>query len=150
MRFLREECAFDTAFNYKGGSVSEQLKRAAPDGIDVYFDNVGSETLEAALSALRVHGRIIACGSISVYNDEQPRPGPSNLFNFTTKRLTMKGLLVLDWLDRWPEFAKEVGGHFRAGKLKHKETVVEGIDKAVGAFIGLFEGQNVGKMVVKV
>src|SRR5439155_1361987 len=85
--------------------------------LSVYFDNVGSETLEAALSALRVHGRIIACGSISIYNDEKPRPGPSNLFNITTRRLTMKGLMVLDWLERWAEFEKEVGGYFRAGKL---------------------------------
>ena len=149
LKFLREECGFDRAFNYKTGSVFEQLKLAAPEGIDVYFDNVGSETLEAALSALRVHGRIIACGSISVYNDERPRPGPSNLFNMTTKRLTMKGLLVLDWLDRWAEFEKEVGGNLRAGKLKHKETVVEGIQNAVSGFIGLFQGKNIGKMVVK-
>jgi NADPH-dependent curcumin reductase CurA len=121
----------------------------APDGIDVYFDNVGGETLEAALSALRAHGRIIACGGISGYNEEKPRPGPSNLFNMITKRLTMKGFIVRDWLDRQDEFEKEVGGYFRAGKLKHKETVVEGIDKAVGAFIGLFDGKNIGKMVVK-
>ena len=147
--FLREECGFDIAFNYKVGSVLEQLNRAAPGGIDVYFDNVGGETLEAALSALRVHGRIIACGGISGYNEEKPRPGPSNLFNMITKRLTMKGLIVLDWLNRQDEFKKEVGGYFRAGKLKNKETVVEGIDQAVSAFIGLFEGNNVGKMVVK-
>ena len=121
----------------------------APDGIDVYFDNVGGETLEAALSALRVHGRIIACGGISGYNEEKPRPGPSNLFNIITKRLTMKGLIVRDWLDRQAEFEKEVGGYFQAGKLKNQETVVKGIDQAVGAFIGLFQGQNVGKMVVE-
>jgi len=113
------------------------------------FDNVGGEALEAALSALRVHGRIIACGGISGYNDEKPRPGPSNLFNITTKRLTMKGLMVFDWLDRQAEFEKEVGGYFKAGKVKHKETVVKGIDQAVGAFLGLFRGQNVGKMVVE-
>ena len=92
---------------------------------------------------------IIACGGISGYNDEKPRPGPSNLFNITTKRLTVKGLMVFDWLDRQAEFEKEVGGYFKAGKVKHKETVVPGIDQAVGAFIGLFQGQNVGKMVVK-
>jgi hypothetical protein len=147
--FLLEECGFDSAFNYKDGSVLKQLHQAAPDGIDVYYDNVGGEALEAALSVLRVHGRIIACGGISMYNNMKPQYGPSNLFNITTKRLTMKGMIVLDWLDRQAEFEKEVGGYFRAGKLKHKETVVEGIDKAVGAFIGLFEGKNVGKMVVK-
>jgi hypothetical protein len=147
--FLREECGFDIAFDYKAGPVLEQLNLEVPDGIDVYFDNVGGEALEAALSALRVHGRIIACGGISGYNEEKPRPGPSNLFNVTTKRLTMKGLMVLDWLDRQAEFEKEVGGYFKAGKVKHKETVVQGIDKAVGAFLGLFQGQNVGKMVVE-
>jgi len=147
--FLREECGFDIAFNYKVGRVLEQLNLEAPDGIDVYFDNVGGETLEAALSALRLHGRIIACGSISSYNEEKPRPGPANLSNMIAKRLTMKGFIVRDWLARQAEFEKEVGAYFGTGKLKNKETVVEGIDQAVSAFIGLFQGQNVGKMVVK-
>ncbi|MGO8697536.1 MAG: NADP-dependent oxidoreductase [Limisphaerales bacterium] len=149
VQFLREKCGFDIAFDYKIGPVVEQLKVEAPDGIDVYFDNVGGATLEAAPSALRVHGRIIACGGISGYNEEQPRPGPCNLFNMVTKRLTMKGLLVRDWLDRQGEFEKEVGGYYRAGKLKSRETVVHGIDQAVRAFIGLFRGQNIGKMVVE-
>jgi NADPH-dependent curcumin reductase CurA len=146
---LLEECGFDAAFNYKTGPVLDQLNDAAPDGIDVYFDNVGGESLEAALSALRLHGRIIACGGISGYNEEKPKPGPANLFNMTTKRLTMKGLIVSDWLDRRDEFEKEVGAHYQAGKLKSLETVVIGLDQAVDAFIGLFEGKNVGKMVVK-
>ena len=149
VKFLREECGFDIAFDYKTGPVLEQLKVEAPDGIDVYFDNVGGEALEAALSMLRVHGRIIACGGISGYNEEKPRPGPSNLFNITTKRLTMKGLIVRDWLDRQVEFEKEVGGFLQSGKLKNKETVVVGLDQAEAAFIGLFKGQNIGKMVVK-
>ena len=147
--FLRDECGFDSAFDYRTGPVLEQLQQAAPDGIDVYFDNVGGESLEAALTVLRLHGRIIACGGISGYNEEKPRPGPTNLFNVTTKRLTIKGLIVRDWLDRQDEFEKEVGGYFRAAKLKNKETVVEGIGHAVEAFIGLFAGTNVGKMVVR-
>lgn len=147
VKFLLEECGFDRAFNYNSGPVLEQLNQAAPDGIDVYFDNVGGETLQAALSELRVHGRIIACGSISGYN--KPQPGPNNLFNMIGKRLTMKGLIVGDWLDRQSEFEREVGGYFQAGKLKNQETVVVGIDQAAGAFIGLFEGKNLGKMVVK-
>lgn len=147
--FLREECGFDIAFNYKVGPILEQLNVEAPDGIDVYFDNVGGETLEAALSTLRIHGRIIACGGISGYNAEATAPGPSNLFNITTKRLTMKGLIVSDWLNRQSDFEKEVGGYFRAGKLKNKETLVKGIDHAVDAFIGLFAGKNIGKMVVQ-
>ncbi len=149
VRFLLDECGFDRALNYKTGPVLPQLAEAAPEGIDVYFDNVGGETLEAALSALRVHGRIVACGSISLYNETKPLPGPSNLFNMTTKRLTMKGLIVSDWMNRQAEFAGEVGGYFRAGRLKNQETVVKGIDHAVEAFIGLFEGSNIGKMVVQ-
>ena len=149
VKFLRAGCGFDAAFDYKAGPVLEQLNLEAPEGIDVYFDNVGGESLEAALSALRSHGRIIACGGISGYNEEKPRPGPSNLFNITTKRLTMKGLIVSDWLDLQGEFEKVVGGYYRAGKLKNHETVVTGIEQAVGAFLGLFQGNNTGKMVVK-
>jgi len=148
VKHLLDECGFDAAFNYKTGPVLEQLNRAAPDGIDVYFDNVGGESLEAALTALRLHGRIIACGGISGYNEEKPKPGPSNLFNMTTKRLTMKGLIVGDWLNRQGEFEKEVGALYKAGKLKSLETVVPGIDQAADAFIGLFAGKNIGKMVV--
>lgn len=147
--FLREECGFDAAFNYKVGPVLDRLNSEAPDGIDVYFDNVGGGTLEAALSALRIHGRIIACGGISDYNEEKPRPGPSNLFNMITKRLTMKGLIVGDWLGQQGEFEKEVGGCIRSGKIKNKETVVQGIDQAVAALLGLFQGDNIGKMVVQ-
>ena len=149
VRFLREECGFDAAFNYHEGPVLEQLKLEAPDGIDVYFDNVGGEALEAALAQLRVHGRIIACGGISGYNETTPQPGPNNLFNVTTQRLTMRGLIVSDGWDRQGEFEREVGGYFRAGKLKNQETVVTGIDQAVSAFLGLFSGKNLGKMVVQ-
>jgi NADPH-dependent curcumin reductase CurA len=149
VKFLREECGFDLAFNYKVGPAREQLTLEVPDGIDVYYDNVGGETLEAALSALRVNGRIIAYCGIASYNAAKPQPGPANLFNITTKRLTMKGMILGDWLNRQAEFEKEVGGFFRAGKLKNKETVVEGINQAMGAFLGLFAGKNIGKMVVK-
>jgi NADPH-dependent curcumin reductase CurA len=149
VHFLQNECGFDTAFNYKSDSALEQLNQAAPDGIDVYFDNVGGGMLEAALSTLRLNGRIIACGSISNYNAEKPQPGPSNLFNIIRQRLTMKGLIVGDHLDRRLEFEEEVGNYFQTGKLKNKETIVIGIDQAVNAFIGLFEGENIGKMIVK-
>jgi hypothetical protein len=149
VKFLREDCGFDIAFDYKTGPVVEQLQVEAPDGIDVYFDNVGGESLVAALSSLRVHGRIIACGGISAYNQAEPPPGPSNLFNITTKRLTMRGMIVSDSLGRRGEFEKEVGVYLQSGKLKNRETVVEGIEHAVSAFIGLFDGKNIGKMVVK-
>jgi NADPH-dependent curcumin reductase CurA len=149
VKFLLEECGFDHAINYKSGPLLHQLMEAAPNGIDVYFDNAGGPTLEAALDALRVHGRIIACGGIATYNDETSWLGPYNLFNVTTKRLTMKGFIVSDFLDRQGEFEKEVGGYYKADKLTSKETVVDGIDQAVGAFLGLFTGHNTGKMVVR-
>lgn len=148
VRFLLEECGFHHVFDYHTGPMTPQLAQAAPEGIDVYFDNVGGLALEAALSALRLHGRIIACGGISGYNEEEPRPGPRNLFQVTVKRLIMKGLIVSDWMGRQAEFEKEVGGYFKSGKLKNKETVVTGIENAVGAFLGLFGGDNIGKMVV--
>jgi NADPH-dependent curcumin reductase CurA len=149
VNFLRDDCGFDVAFDYRTGPILEQLNQAAPDGIDVYFDNVGGEMLEAALSALRPHGRIVACGSISSYNDLQPQPGPNNLFNMIGKRLTMKGMIVGDWLGQRSEFEQVVGGYIDAGKLKSQETIVIGIEQAVAAFIGLFEGKNIGKMLVK-
>jgi NADPH-dependent curcumin reductase CurA len=149
VNFLRNDCGFDVAFDYKAGPILEQLNQAAPDGIDVYFDNVGGKMLEAALSVLRPHGRIVACGSISGYNDLQPQPGPNNLFNMIGKRLTMKGMIVSDWLSHQAEFEQTVGDYFDAGKLKSQETVVVGIEQAVEAFIGLFEGKNTGKMLVK-
>ena len=146
---LLEELGFDAAFNYKEGDLRGQLKAAAPDGINVYFDNVGGEHLEAALSALRSHGRIIACGAISRYNEEAPPPGPRNLMLIVSKRLTMKGFIVSDWLDHMPVFVREVSGYLAEGKLRVKETVVEGIERAPQAFLDLFGGGNVGKMVVK-
>ncbi len=149
VRFLLQECGFDSAFNYKAAPVREQLKLATPEGIDVYFDNVGGESLEAALAALRVHGRVVACGSISGYNSEKPQPGPDNLSNIVTKRLTIKGMIVTDWLHQMRDFQQEVGGYVKTGKVRNKETVVKGIEHAVDAFLGLFHGDNVGKMIVE-
>jgi NADPH-dependent curcumin reductase CurA len=149
VELAQRECGFDVAFDYKSGPILERLQHAAPDGIDVYFDNVGGETLEAALSVLRPHGRIIGCGSISRYNDERPSPGPSNLMNIVTKRLTWKGFIVSDFLEQRAQFEREVGGYLLAGKLKNHETRVIGLEQAIPAFIGLFSGKNTGKMVVE-
>jgi NADPH-dependent curcumin reductase CurA len=149
VKFLLEECGFDHAFNYHSAPLLDQLNLAAPDGIDVYFDNVGGPTLEAALSSLRVHGRIAACGSISGYNQLQPLPGPSNLSNIITRRLTIKGFIVSDWLNRQSEFETEAAAFLQAGKLKDKQTIFKGIENAVDAFLGLFDGRNTGKMVVE-
>jgi len=107
--------------------------------------DVGPLTRQLQGRAGDLHGRIVACGGISMYNDQKPRRGSSNLFSITTKRLTMKGLIVSDWLDRQAEFQHEVGGYLRAGTLKSKETLVSGIDQAVTASIGLFDGTNVAR-----
>jgi NADPH-dependent curcumin reductase CurA len=149
VKVLVEELGFDAAFDYKQGDLVEQLKAAAPDGIDVYFDNVGGAHLEAALAVMRLRGRVIACGAISQYNDETPPPGPRNLALVIGKRLTIKGFLVFDWMHQMPAFLAEVGGLFAAGKLHVKETVVEGLERAPQALLDLLAGANLGKMVVK-
>jgi NADPH-dependent curcumin reductase CurA len=130
--------------------VHAQLKRAAPAGIDVYFDNVGGDHLEAAFSSLREHGRVAACGQISRYNADGPMPGPRNMFVIVTKRLTIRGFLVFDWIKRMPEFLAEVAPHVAAGRIRSKETIVDGLERAPQAFMDLFSGENVGKMVVKI
>jgi NADPH-dependent curcumin reductase CurA len=147
--YVRDELGFDAAFNYRDGAVSELLGAAAPDGIDLYFDNVGGEHLEAAIGALRLHGRIAMCGSISAYNATEPPPGPRNMFQFVAKRLTLRGFLVRDHEQRRADFEREVGGWLREGRIVARETVVEGIEQAPQAFIDLLRGANTGKMLVR-
>ncbi len=149
IHWLVDDLGFDAAFNYKDGPVYPQLKKAAPDGIDVYFDNVGGEHLEAALSAMNVNGRIIACGGISGYNEETQPPGPRNMMAFVSKRLTLKGFIVRDWGSSIPEFQKEVVPLWSSGKLKMRETIVEGLENAPQAFLDMLHGANIGKMIVK-
>jgi NADPH-dependent curcumin reductase CurA len=149
IKMLIEDLGFDAAFGYRDVDIYTELRKAAPDGIDVYFDNVGGKQLEAALSAMRVNGRIIACGSISMYNEEIPPPGPRNLPLFTSKRLTMKGFIVTDWFEQMPEFLKQVGALWSHGRVKMKETLVQGIENAPQAFLDMLRGQNIGKMIVK-
>ena len=148
VRLLVEEYGFDAAFNYKDGPVAEQLRRAAPDGIDVYFDNVGGEHLEAAISSLKVHGRAAICGMIAQYNATEPTPGPRNLALVIGKRLRLQGMLVGDHAALQPQFVEEVGGWLASGELKYAETTVEGIENGVDAFLGLLRGENTGKMIV--
>jgi NADPH-dependent curcumin reductase CurA len=146
---LKDDFGFDAAINYKAGDLRKQLAAAAPDGIDVYFDNVGGEHLEAALACMRDHGRIAACGAISRYNDEAPLPGPRNMFLFVTRRLTMRGFIVTDHARDMKAFAAEVAPLVRAGKLRARETVVYGLDQAPQAFLDMLRGGNVGKMIVR-
>jgi NADPH-dependent curcumin reductase CurA len=134
------------AFDYR----QTPAKEALADGIDVYFDNVGGEQLEAALTALRPYGRVIACGAISRYNDERPSPGPRNLAFIVTKRLRLQGYIIADHWDRYPAFLAEVGPWVAAGELVYRETIMEGLESAPAAFAGLFRGDNTGKMLVHV
>ncbi|ANW20344.1 NADP-dependent oxidoreductase [Streptomyces clavuligerus] len=147
---LVEEYGFDAAFNYKNGPVGEQLQQAAPGGIDVYFDNVGGEHLEAAINSLKPFGRAVLCGMISLYNETEPQPGPSNLMQVIGKRLRLEGVLVGDHQGLQPQFVREVAGWIASGELTYGETVVEGIEHGFGAFLDMMKGQNTGKMVVKV
>jgi NADPH-dependent curcumin reductase CurA len=144
------ELGFDTGFNYREQSPRRALAELAPDGIDIYFDNVGGEHLEAAIGALRTHGRVVACGSISRYNDAEPTPGPRNMFMVVTKRLRLQGYIITDHFDRFGEFIEQAAEWVGDGRLQYRETVVEGIENAPRAFLGLLRGENIGKMLVKV
>lgn len=149
VRWLTDELGLDAAFNYKNGPVRTQLRQAAPDGIDVYFDNVGGEHLEAAIGASRLHGRVALCGMISHYNDAEPVAGPRNLPICIGKRLTLRGFIISDHQHRMRDFLSEVGPWIADGRLKTRETIVEGIEHAPEAFLGLLRGDNTGKMLVR-
>ncbi|MFE3737498.1 NADP-dependent oxidoreductase [Streptomyces sp. NPDC059096] len=148
VKLLVEEYGFDAAFNYKSGPVKELLAEAAPDGIDVYFDNVGGEHLEAAIGSLNLHGRVTVCGMIAQYNSTEPTPAPRNLALVIGKRLRIQGMLVADHFGLQPQFVQDVAGWLAAGELKYNETVVDGIENGFDAFLGVLRGDNTGKMVV--
>ena len=133
-------------FDYR----TTEPKDALADGIDVYFDNVGGEQLEAAIGALRPFGRVIACGQIARYNDERPEPGPRNISFLVTKRLRMQGFIVSDHFSLFPQFLAEVGPWVADGSIAHRQTVLDGIERVPEAFAGLFRGDNIGKMLVRV
>ncbi|MEU3649247.1 NADP-dependent oxidoreductase [Lentzea sp. NPDC034063] len=150
VKYLTEELGFDAAFNYKEGPVAEQLAAAAPNGIDVYFDNVGGEHLEAAINSLNLNGRITMCGAISQYNDSEKPTGPSNMIQILAKRLTLRGMLVGDHKALQQQFISEVAAWIASGELKYSETVIEGgAAQAPAAFLGMLRGENTGKMLVQ-
>ncbi len=144
-----KELGFAQAFDYHDGPVADSLRPAAPDGIEVYFDNVGGVHLVAAIGALKVHGRACICGMIAAYNATEPPAAPRNLMQVVGKRLRLEGMLVRDHDDMTAEFRAEVGQALADGRLQARETVAEGIGSAVEAFRGLMRGDNTGKMVVK-
>lgn len=148
--WLEGEAGIDKAINYRtAGDLSAALKKAMPDGIDVYFENVGGEHLNAALANMRLNGRIAVCGMIAQYNETAPPPGPANFVMVIPQRLTIKGFLVTDYIDMMPDFMRDMTAWTKAGKMKWRETIVDGIENAPEAFIGLFRGENFGKMLVR-
>jgi NADPH-dependent curcumin reductase CurA len=146
---LTDELGFDAAFNYHDAPVGEQLPTAAPDGIDVYFDNVGGDHLEAAIGVMRNYGRVALCGAIAQYNATAPVPAPLNVALAIGKRLTLRGFIVLDHGDRRGDFITDMSGWLRDGRVRFTETTVDGLENAPEAFLGLLRGENIGKMVVR-
>ncbi len=152
-----EKCAFlkeigcDEAINYKTcGDLNAAVAKAFPDGIGVYFDNVGGTHLEAAIGSMRQYGRIAACGMIEQYNATEPPPGPRNIIMVVGLSLTIRGFIVTSHYDMLPDFMRDMAKWASEGKMKWRETVYDGIERAPEAFIGLFKGENFGKMLVRV
>lgn len=147
---LTEKYGYDVAFNYKDGDVRGQLAAAAPDGVDVFFDNVGGDHLEAALDVFNPGGRAALCGAISRYNATTPAAGPDNLSNLITRGLTLQGFTLGSYLHLAPEFQHTVAPWFTDGRIAYDETVVDGIEHTVEAFLAMMRGANTGKMLVRV
>ncbi len=148
-RWIRE-LGFDAAIHYKTENVPESLKRHCPEGIDVYFDNVGGAILEAVLNLINLRARISVCGMISQYNAGDPLPGPSNLANLIMKRARMEGFLCTDYMNRAEEAFTALIGWSLAGKLQYRVDVVQGLENAPRALSKLFDGSNTGKLIVQV
>ena len=144
-----KELGADAAFNYKDGAVADLLKEAAPDGIDVYFDNVGGDHLEAAIGAMHRNGRAALCGAISQYNETEAPEGPRNMGLLVTKTLKLQGFLLQQHQDLAAEYREKATGWLKDGTLQYDETERHGLDDAAQAFIDLLEGANTGKMVVR-
>ncbi|GAY68363.1 hypothetical protein CUMW_263550 [Citrus unshiu] len=147
---LKNKFGFDEAFNYREEpDLNEALKRYFPEGIDIYFENVGGKMLDAVLLNMKIHGRIAVCGMISQYNLDRPE-GVHNLMYLVTKRVRMEGFLVRDYYHLYPKFLEMIIPHIKEGKIVYVEDMAEGLESAPAALIGLFSGQNVGKQVVAV
>lgn len=149
-RWIVEELGFDAAINYRTADLESALAQACPDGIDVYFDNVGGSILDAVLTKTNLHARIPLCGLISTYNANEPVPGPYNYSQILMKRVRVQGFIILDYLPRWTEAISDLGQWLNQGKVKYALEVVEGLENAPTAILKLFDGNKKGKLVVKV
>lgn len=148
-KWIVQELGFDEAIDYKNENVAARLREACPDGIDLYFDNVGGEILNACLGQLAMKGRVVLCGAISGYNSTEAASGPVNYINLLIRRGRMEGFIILDYFDRFAAAQAEVGGWLASGQLKSSEHIVEGLENAPEALNLLFTGGNTGKVIVK-
>jgi len=148
-RWVTEELGFDECIDYRAEGVRAGLRRTCPEGIDVYFDNVGGETLNEVLARINNHARIVLCGAISQYDSGQPAPGPANIINAVSRRALLKGFIILDHMDRAGEAAQVMGQWLREGTLVSRTYVLEGLESAPAALLDLFSGANVGKTLVR-
>jgi len=149
-RYLVADLGLDVAIDYKSEDVTAALRKACPQGINIYFDNVGGDILEAALSNLARGARVVICGAISQYNNTGPVQGPRNYLSLVVHRASMKGMLVFDYADRYAQAAQEMAGWMAAGKIKSREDIVEGLETFPDTFLKLFKGENLGKLILKV
>ncbi len=147
--WLVDELGFDAAINYRTDDIGAAIKQHCPQGVDVFFDNVGGDILEAALGRLALGGRIVMCGAIATYNDDEPRPGPKNLSNLISMRGRMQGFIILDYMARAAEAIGDLATWVMAGELKYAVDIVDGLDNAPVALDRLFTGANSGKVMVK-
>ena len=148
--YVVNELGFDAAIDYKSENVTAGIKQNCPKGIDVYFDNVGGEILDAALIFLRKNARVVICGAISQYNATTAVAGPKNYLSLLVNRASMKGMVVLDYAQDYGKAMKEMAGWMQEGKLKSREDVYEGIENFRETFLRLFSGEKNGKLVLKV
>src|SRR5271168_763166 len=148
--YIVKDLGFDAAIDYKSEDVRQSLRKHCPNGIDVYFDNVGGDILDAALTALARGARVVICGAISQYCNTTPIKGPSNYLSLLVNRASMKGMVVFDYADRYPEAAREMAAWMAAGKLKSREDIVEGLETFPETLLKLFKGENTGKLILKV
>jgi len=147
--WLRDACKIDAVIDYKSEDVEQRIGELCPGGVDVFFDNVGGSTLEAAIEHMADFGRIALCGAISSYNDTAPRPGPSNLMYLVSRRIRMQGFIVLDYLDRAGEAIDALAGWVMAGEIAWREDIQEGFENIPATLQRLFDGRNVGKQLLR-
>ena len=148
--FVVNELGFDACIDYKTGSVKDGLKQHCPNGVDIYFDNVGGDILDAVLTRINMKARIIICGAISQYNNTTPVKGPANYLSLLVNRARMEGIVVFDWADRYPEGAAQMAQWMKDGSFKSREDIVDGLENFPQTLLMLFEGRNFGKLILKV